>query len=81
VDADSFAVCSNDLWDRKGQLWKYNEAGLTVKKNDHVMFNYYQNMFDLIALRASMAYNAVLKTNIGQKESDFTTTKLQSQSR
>jgi hypothetical protein len=45
------------------------------------MFNYYQNMFDLIAKRASMAYNAVLKTNIGQKESDFTTTKLQSQSR
>jgi len=81
VDADSFAVCSNDLWDRRGALWKYNEAGLTVKKNDHVMFNYYQNMFDLIAKRASMAYNAVLKTNIGQKESDFTTTKLQSQSR
>lgn len=81
VDADSFAVCSNDLWDRRGQLWKYNEAGLTVKKNDHVMFNYYQNMFDLIASRGSMAYNAILKTNIGQKESDFTTTRLQSQSR
>ena len=81
VDADSFAVCSNDLWDRRGQLWKYNESGLTVKKHDHVMFNYYQDMFDLIAKRGSMAYNAVLKTNIGQKESDFTTTKLQSQSR
>ena len=81
VDADSFAVCSNDLWDRRGQLWKYNESGLTVKKHDHVMFNYYQNMFDLIAKRGSMAYNAVLKTNIGQKESDFTTTRLQSQSR
>lgn len=81
VDADSWAVCGCDMWDRKGALWKYNETGLTVKKNDHVMFNYYQNMFDLIAKRSSLAYNAILKTNLGFKEDDFSTTKLQTLTR
>ncbi len=77
VDADSWAVSANDLWDKRGSLWKYNETGLTVKKKDHVMFNYYQNMYDLIAKRCSLAYNAILKTNIGLTEEDFSTTKLQ----
>lgn len=81
VDADSWAVGSNDLWDRRGQLWKYNEAGLTVKKKDHVMFNYYQNIYDLIAKRSSLAYKAILKTNIGLKEPDFSTTRLQTLTR
>lgn len=81
VDPDSWAICASDHWDRRGTLWKYNEVGLVVDKKDHVMFQYYQNMFDLIAKRSTLSTKTSLKTNVGLKESDFTTTKLQSQSR
>ncbi|RJP17360.1 MAG: DUF1329 domain-containing protein [Deltaproteobacteria bacterium] len=81
IDPDSWAICASDHWDRRGTLWKYNEVGLVVDKKDHVMFQYYQNMFDLIAKRSTLSTKTALKTNLGLKETDFTTTKLQSQSR
>ena len=81
IDPDSWAMLSDDLYDRKGNLWKYNEMQSVPDVHNHVMFQFGQAIFDLIAKRSSLANRTVLKTNVGLKEADFSTTKLQTQSR
>lgn len=81
LDTDSWAMTSDDIYDRKGNLWKYNEVLSVPDLKNHVMFQYGQCIFDLIAMRSTLATKTILKTNVGLKEADFSTTKLQTQSR
>lgn len=81
IDPDSWAMVSNNIYDRKGLLWKYNEMQNVPDLNTHVMMQFGQSIFDLIAKRSSFAYRTVLKTNVGLKDSEFSTTKIQTQSR
>lgn len=81
VDPDSWAICANDIYDRRGRLWKYNEVPNWVDKVDHVMSQSGQYIYDLIAKRSTLAIDTVLKTNVGLTPADFTVSKLRSQSR
>lgn len=81
IDPDSWAMCADDIYDRKGNLWKYNEMQNAPNLHDHVMFQCGQTIFDLIAHRSTLATRTVLKTNVGLKESEFTTTRIQTQIR
>ncbi len=76
-DADSWGLNATEVWDRRGNLFKYGEIGLSVDSKTHNAYISYYCMYDLIAKRSSHCKNIHQYLNLGLKEDLFTTTRIQ----
>ena len=54
LDANSWYIIAEDLYDRRGALWKYLEIPWSFDQRDHNMFAYGYFMFDLIGKRSTI---------------------------
>ena len=54
LDADSWYISGEDLYDRRGTLWKYLEIPWSFDQRNHNMFAYGYCMYDLIGKRSTI---------------------------
>jgi len=83
LDADSWYIVAEDLYDRRGALWKYLEIPWSFDPRNHNMFAYGYCMYDLIGKRSTVISirdkqdGPLQVLNTGLREEDFSPSVIQ----
>jgi hypothetical protein len=83
LDADSWFISAEDLYDRRGALWKYIEIPWSFDQRNHNMFAYGYCAYDLIGKRSTVITirdkqdGPLQVLNTGLKEEDFSPSVIQ----